>query len=285
MTNFEKQTISYVPFSDETKDFLLISLINYSEKSFAFGINYLNNLTKDKLNKEQKQHMEYVKDFFGKSEDPEIDSLNGMGNTKLTDESGTPFFGYVFSKASGQKALKWFASRAAELPTKEKLGKKKLPSGMERDTTEYQNYLNDYSYKSEKELFEMLDVSETKSATKYTKKPVYTTEGPKFEASKTKALSPKALIKGLPTSTKLKKPTLQEAIETILDMIEEGEIDENFVFEKEYDAKDEEEVRVGYVTMKDMKTIRNEFKEKHKASAIANLGSLKFEIIIKNLDD
>jgi hypothetical protein len=293
MTEYDKKTISYVPYSEDTKDFLLISLIDYSDKSFALAINYLNNLTKDKLNKEQKEQMEEVKKFFGKSDDPEFESLNGMGNTKLKDGDGTLFFGYIYAKGSGQKALKWFAQRAAELPSREDLEKKKLPKGLEKDTQEYENYLNDYSSKTEEELFEMLGVKETKAASKYTKKPVYTTDGPKFNksqgessSSKSKSSSsPKALIKGLPTSTKAKRPTIKECLEIILDAIEEGDIDEDFTYEKEYDPKDDEEKRIGYVTMKDLKTVRTNFKEKYDVKTLSSLGSLKCEVLTKPFDE
>lgn len=272
---FDKKIISYVTYSEDTEDFLRIGLVYYSEKSFAFSIEYLGSLTKDTLNKQQKTHMEEVKKFFGKTDDPEVESLNGMGNTKLDYGDGTKFFGYIYSIQSGQKPLDWFAERAALLPTRSQLEKNPGASGLDPKSDEFQEYLDTYSRKSKDELYEELGVPTERPASKYQKKPVYTTRAPTFQTigktssrttEKNKSASPQkeVAISGLPKSTKAKRPTLQEAFDVIFEAIEDGDIDEDFVYSREYVVSaypSEDNKRIAYASMDKSKTVDKFSKE------------------------
>jgi hypothetical protein len=275
---FEKKLISVVTYSEETEDFLRIGLIHYSEKSFAFSINYMDGYTKDNLSQKQKEYMTQVKDFFSKPnpllpKDPEYETehLGGTGNTKLSID-GTIFFGYVFSIQTGQKALDWFATRSALLPTKSSLKKQN------KDITEEE--LDVYSKKTKEDLYTALGVPEERVASKFQRKPYYTSAGPSFESigktssfknreeassSKTKEERPRSPLMGIPKSTKAKKPTVKEAIEVILDAILDQTIDEDFIFTKEYEAEEGEEKRIGYATMSKSAIVKK-FKEQYDVS-------------------
>ena len=260
---FQKRVIAYVSYSDESEDFLRIGLQDYNEKSFAFSIEYLGDLTKDKLNTKQKRIMEQVKVHFSKTDDPELkeESLNGLGNTKLTDADGNLFFGYIYSKQYGQKALDWFATRAILLPTKRELERAPIPEGMEKDSDEYNEYLEQYSRKDRDDLYDALSVPVARPASRYQKAPVYTTKGPTKEvlgktsptAGKTTARKPAGAptkFAGIPSSTsaKAKKITLKEAIDTIFEAMLSGEIGDDYEYSKDYDPEEGEEKRVAFVT-------------------------------------
>ncbi len=258
MADFQRKIINYVTYSDETEKFLRIGLVHYSEKSFAFAIEYLNALNKDTLSKEQKILMESVKKFFSKSDDPEYESLGGTGNTKLDYGDGNKFFGYIYSIQTGQKAIDWYATRSALLPTRKTL-EKKVPQEYEKGSDDYEEYLDVYSRKTKEELYELLGMSEAKAASKYQKKPFYTTQGPTFKNKSPIAKSPKTNvligkattepIVGMPTSTRAKKPTLKEALEVVLTAMLDGTFENDYVFTKNYDPDDNEEAKTGFVIM------------------------------------
>jgi len=256
---FERKIISYVSFSDETSDFLRIGLVNYNEKSFALAIEYLNDLNKNTLSKKQKHQMEEVKKFFGKSDDPEFDSLNGMGNTNLSYEDGNKFFGYIFSIKTGQKAVDWFADRSSNSPTRREL-QTKLDKEND-DTIDPEEYLNVFERKTKKQLYEILEMSETKAASKNQKKPVYTTKGPTFESTGAKSTTKNVTTKvqspimGLPKSTKAKRPTLQEALDIVIEAFNDGTIDETYMYSKECEAAEDEDKRVIYFAQKKSKAL------------------------------
>jgi len=262
---FQRRIVAYVSYSEDTEDFLRIGLIHYSQASFAFSIEYLEDLTKDTLNTKQKRLIEKVKTKFKKPEktddtENKKESLGGNGNTYLRDQDGNIFFGYIFSIQYGQKAMDWFATRAILLPTKKELQRQDAPEGMEKGTDEYNEYIQLYSKKTNDELYDELGIPVSRPASKFQKEPVYTTKAPTKEVLTTKsgksptpgktAVEKTSKITGIPLSTsKAKKVTLKEAMDVVFDAILSGEIGDDYEYSKEYDPEEGEEKRVAYAVI------------------------------------
>ncbi len=296
--SFQKQILGYVSFSEESKDFFRIGLIYYSEKSFVFSIEYLGDLNKNNLNYKQKEIMAEIKDKFGSPEDPELkeESLGGKGSTTITDPDGNKIFGYLYSIQYGQKAMNWFAERSALLPTKEELEAEEVPEGMERDSEEYTDYLNQYSKKTKEELYDMVNMSPQKVASKYQKPPVLT-RGPTFSNVEKGKTSPKTVslskgkiteIPGMPTSTfKQKKVTVKEAIDVIFEAILNGEFDEDYEMIEKVTPEEGETKRVAIVSMNRLKT-KAEFADKNgfaKRDDVPEIKGPAFFFLVKNSED
>ncbi len=309
---FVKKILSHVTYSDETENFLRIGLVYYSEKSFAFAIEYLDNYNKTNLSPEAKQLMEGVKLFFGpKSVDPEVESLGGMGNTKLSYPDGNVFFGYIYSIKTGQNALDWYADRCGFLPTRAKLEKQAVPDELEINTPGYDEYLDEYSRKTKTELYDLLGTPTEKKASRYQAKPVYSKNGPTFDsASKGKEVfsgkkeekvkekvveRPSSPLIGLPISTaKPSKVPVKISLETAFDVIFEAvlnnEFPEDFIYSKKLTLDEGEKYRIGYVSMLSKKEIIAKFR---KTTGIDDLDSTSaseykcpaFSILSKQKED
>lgn len=238
----DKEIIATVTYSDETSDLLNISLVDYSEKSFAFAIELADGKTVRKLSKTEKEHYNDIKYHFAKrDEDVEEDdtpqSLNGKGNTGFSYADGSKFFGYIFSKSYGQDALSWFATRTSELPDREEFTDEiLLENEINLDDQEaVDEFINLYSSKTEEELFEIMGMEKKKPKRRASKKQ----QSPKF----TKNGPSKVSIPGLPTKKAVAKPkviTLKEALNVVFEAFKDGKIDE--LEEKyEYKATDDKE--------------------------------------------
>src|SRR5579872_6418954 len=97
-----KETYSFVTFSDETAALLSIGFMVYSDKSICLTVNM--NKDRKEMKKGDLVMLNEIKTFLGKERDDEKyaeDSLKGTGNTRLKDNEGGLFWGYIYSISGG----------------------------------------------------------------------------------------------------------------------------------------------------------------------------------------